>query len=627
MELTINTVLHNKYRIISILGSGGFGITYLAEHELLGQKVAIKEFFMDGCVRADAGDISYQSTKTDLFVDFKARFKTEAQTLAKFKHPSIVRVTDIFEENGTSYFVMDCIEGQTLKEWVQQNGAMPLKMATNYLKQIIGALEEVHAKDMLHRDIKPDNIMISNNGTAVLIDFGAARNFISEHTQTNTGIYTPGYAPKEQYASGKLDARTDIYGLCATFYYTLTAQKPIDAISRFPDDSLASLSQIDSYIPEWLSQLIMKGLSPDMKNRFSSVAEMHAAIGSEKTTTVNADKTSIAHKETPKDEGKTTVNQSDKTQFVTEEKTQFNIIDKTTIHQSDKIELVKPFGYSGGMLGVAVDLIKTEAFVARSEEEENIEKLKNIRLQNLNKYIKNEEKYYKESGKVGMFYSSLLWSPFVMLLLAFLYDYFFYGTKMMNFIGFFVFPIVQVVVIYPSLRIIKIRNSNTIGIWGFYNALILGGYFIWTNYNAYQSPLPYHEYGSAFCLGVLFTAITTIAFSVTIPKDFIFSEINNEYFDSKKYKVNNLVINNMELISSAIESGDFMILQDIILKPNTVQYIVSQNGYTEFELFTSVNDTPYLSITTKFLNKEKEIKFIKIDQNTADIITANLEIT
>ena len=206
---------------------------------------------------------------------------------------------------------------------MQQNGAMPVKTAVNYLKQIIGALEEVHAKDMLHRDIKPDNIMISNNGTAVLIDFGAARNFISEHTQTNTGIYTPGYAPKEQYASGKLDARTDIYGLCATFYYTLTAQKPIDAISRFPDDSLASLSQIDSDIPEWLSELIMKGLSPDMKNRFSSVSEMETAMGTESSNPVKSDKTSIAQKVVSIDEGKTTVNQSNNTKFVKDENTQY----------------------------------------------------------------------------------------------------------------------------------------------------------------------------------------------------------------------------------------------------------------------------------------------------------------
>ena len=261
MELLPNTLLQAKYRILSILGSGGFGITYLAEHELLGQKVAIKEFYIDGCVRNDTGGITYQSTRKEKFTDFKQRFTQEARTLARFKNTSIVKVTDIFEENGTSYFVMDFIEGNTLKQQVEDSGAISTEFAVNYALQLCEALEEVHAKDMLHRDIKPDNIMITKSGKAVLIDFGAARDFVSEVTKSNTGIHTPGYAPIEQYGQGELNASTDIYGLCATLYFAVTGKKPLEAIKRIPDDILKGANDENSDVPEWFACVLKKGMA------------------------------------------------------------------------------------------------------------------------------------------------------------------------------------------------------------------------------------------------------------------------------------------------------------------------------------------------------------------------------
>jgi len=341
-ELKSSTVLQSKYRILSTLGSGGFGITYLAEHELLGKKVAIKEFYMDGCVRADSGTLTYQSNSKNLFVDFKQRFKTEAQTLARFKDHSIVVVTDIFEENGTSYFVMDYLQGQTLKQYVNVHGNMPVELAVLYIHQLCNALEQVHAQNILHRDIKPDNIILTKDGkTAVLIDFGAARDFISTATKSNTGIHTPGYAPIEQYGSGELDARTDIYGLCATFYLALTGVKPVEAVRRFPKDTLKPAIELNNNIPAWLSEVISKGLAPSMDDRFASAHDMIAALGLKQTNEPSAkaahqEKTAVANS-VPFAEGKTIINTPEKTQFIKEEKTQFVKEEKTEFVPEKKI--------------------------------------------------------------------------------------------------------------------------------------------------------------------------------------------------------------------------------------------------------------------------------------------------
>lgn len=234
MSLPINTLLQSgKYKIVRFIASGGFGITYEAEHTLLEKHVAIKEFFVkDYCNRDDTtGTVSVGTTGRVGLVDkLRAKFLEEARNLCKLDHPGIVKVTDVFEENGTAYFVMDFIDGPSLGDIVKRQGPMPEQMAVKYILDVCSALEYVHSHHRLHLDIKPGNILVSNKGNAVLIDFGASKQYSEVDGQNNSTLLgkTPGYAPLEQLGNdvSSFMPATDIYALGATLYKLLTGVTP-----------------------------------------------------------------------------------------------------------------------------------------------------------------------------------------------------------------------------------------------------------------------------------------------------------------------------------------------------------------------------------------------------------------
>ena len=235
MQLTQGTDLQGgKYRILDILGQGGFGITYLAEQTALGRKVAVKEFFMKEHCNRDTGTsrVSVPSVGSRELVDrFKQKFLKEARMIASFDNSHIIRIHDVFEENGTAYYVMEYLEGKSLAAVVKEQGVMPEATAVSYIRQVADALAEVHANKLLHLDIKPANIMLGKKGQAVLIDFGISKHYDEGGSQTSSATVgiSEGYAPLEQYEAGALKEftpATDIYALGATLFCLLAGARP-----------------------------------------------------------------------------------------------------------------------------------------------------------------------------------------------------------------------------------------------------------------------------------------------------------------------------------------------------------------------------------------------------------------
>lgn len=233
-----------KYRIERVLGQGGFGITYLATHVALGRKVAIKEFFMKELCNRDGATqrVSVPSTGSrDTVGRFRAKFVKEAQTIAALDNPHIIRIHDIFEENGTAYYVMDYLGGGSLADIVRRDGPMDEATAISYIRQIADALGYIHARRINHLDIKPSNILVGNNGQAIVIDFGLSKRYDATGSQTSStpvGI-SHGYAPLEQYQPGGVSTfspSTDIYSLGATLYKLLSATTPPNATSLLDTD-------------------------------------------------------------------------------------------------------------------------------------------------------------------------------------------------------------------------------------------------------------------------------------------------------------------------------------------------------------------------------------------------------
>lgn len=250
-----------KYTLEKELGRGGFGITFRANHRYLGQPVVIKT--LNESLRRDPK-----------FAEFDRKFQDEARRLASCIHPNIVRVSDFFVEDGQPYMVMDYIAGQNLGEVVGGNNPLPENLAILYITQIGAALKAVHQKGLLHRDVKPQNILL-RQGTqeVVLIDFGIAREFTAGATQNHTNMVSDGYAPPEQYfAQGKYTPATDVYGLAATLYTLLTAQVPVAAILR-TSQPMPSPRDLRPELSTTVSQAVMRGMTVEAQNRPGSVDE------------------------------------------------------------------------------------------------------------------------------------------------------------------------------------------------------------------------------------------------------------------------------------------------------------------------------------------------------------------
>ena len=231
--LTHGAVL-GDYIVDKVLGAGGFGITYLAFHQATGEPFAIKEYFpRSAAVRDEGGSVWINEYKNEsIFNRGLERFWEEAETLARFHHPNIVKVLQRIQANGTAYLILEYIEGLSLEQWAIEATARPSQSdLDSFLTVLLDALEAVHRAQLLHRDIAPRNILL-RDGMPVLIDFGSAR--VLDPSRDMTTILTPGYAPYEQYPppGQRQGAWTDIYGLAATVYRVLMRKAPADAVTR-----------------------------------------------------------------------------------------------------------------------------------------------------------------------------------------------------------------------------------------------------------------------------------------------------------------------------------------------------------------------------------------------------------
>uniref|UniRef100_B8HW09 Serine/threonine protein kinase n=1 Tax=Cyanothece sp. (strain PCC 7425 / ATCC 29141) TaxID=395961 RepID=B8HW09_CYAP4 len=261
MALVVGEVLQQgRYRVDAVLSQGGFGTTYKATHTLLKQTVVIKTLNANLHRQPD-------------FEQLQQRFIAEARRLAKFQHPNIVRVSDFFIEAGLPFIVMDYIPGKTL---AQLAGNQPLleARAIHYIRQVGAALQVIHEHGLLHRDVKPENIILrEGTDSVVLIDFGIAREFKLGVTETNTGLLSAGYAPLEQYLPRpQWTPATDIYALSATLYALLAGKAPVASVlrDRVP---LEDLRQLQPSISPAVQQAVLQGMALEAKQRPQTVAE------------------------------------------------------------------------------------------------------------------------------------------------------------------------------------------------------------------------------------------------------------------------------------------------------------------------------------------------------------------
>jgi len=297
MNIPSGTILQNgKYRIISVLGQGGFGITYkgtlFEQYKGALQSipiqipVAIKEFFFqDYCTRKEnSHEISISTTKGKVvFERFREKLIKEAHILAKLDHPNIVKVLEVFEENNTVYMVMEYIEGESLRDILEAKHILPVDKALKYTRQTGEALIHIHGKRILHLDVKPSNILISDaEKKAKLIDFGISKRYDENLHETSITIAgkSKGYAPIEQYSekgAALFAPSLDVYSLGATLYHSLTGCVPPDPYTII-DEGLTPPSQLNKEIPDHLDQAIQKAMAVKKTDRYQSVNEFLVAM-------------------------------------------------------------------------------------------------------------------------------------------------------------------------------------------------------------------------------------------------------------------------------------------------------------------------------------------------------------
>ena len=304
-HLQPNTTLQGgKYRIDNVLGQGGFGNTYVGYNTEFDERIAIKEFFLKGVTERDetTSGVSVVSSDEDTrrtFQEQKEKFKKEARRLRRLSNEHIVRVHDLFEENGTAYYVMDYINGENLSERLKRTN-MPLteQEVWDILPQVLDALDAAHANGLLHLDIKPGNIMIDKNGNVKIIDFGASKQLDDTgRALTGTAVArTPGYAPREQMEQSynKIGPWTDIYALGATLYALVTNRRPPMPSDIDDDDSedKHEALPLPNGISIRLRNLIIKMMDTNRNRRPQSVEEVRLLMENQKFSVDNDSKIS-----------------------------------------------------------------------------------------------------------------------------------------------------------------------------------------------------------------------------------------------------------------------------------------------------------------------------------------------
>lgn len=272
MPLMTGDIIHDRYRIEDMLGQGGMSILYKAWDQRLKVHCALKEM------------VPYPHVEQQALAQLREQFMQEAQVLAELRHPTMPRVTDHFELENNVYLVMDLVVGQRLDEIIEEEGSIPQDILLGWARELIEALSYCHEQGVIHRDVKPQNVIITPAGQAMLVDFGLVKVVDINDRRTRTvmrGLGTPEYAPPEQYDAepGSTDARSDIYALGATLYHALSGTPPPTATQRIVDPGL--LKPISSYhngVNQNVNDAIAKSLSLQPNQRFQTMDEMTAAL-------------------------------------------------------------------------------------------------------------------------------------------------------------------------------------------------------------------------------------------------------------------------------------------------------------------------------------------------------------
>lgn len=274
------TLLHDKYLLGRVLGKGGFGITYLAQNIESGTLCCIKEYLPSDYAQRKEDKYTLEPMESEyceVYEHGKERFIDEARTLVKLNNnPIVVDILDFFEENNTAYFVMEYLNGVSMKSLTKSyDGKLPKEIANRILEVIGTALMDVHDKGMLHRDISPENIFITNNKEIKLIDFGAARDYIKSMNSGMSVVLKTGYAPPEQYSTkGKQGPWTDIYALAATYYTSVSGEKLLDSMYVLKGMKQKELAELNCGIDQKTSDVIAKAMATNFRERYQNIADL-----------------------------------------------------------------------------------------------------------------------------------------------------------------------------------------------------------------------------------------------------------------------------------------------------------------------------------------------------------------
>jgi serine/threonine protein kinase len=270
-----------RYRLLDIIGRGGFSMTYEGFDTVNNQPVAIKELFPLGSMRSTRQGLVLPASIAAGAPQAQASFLREAQVLQTIRHRNVVEVRDSFQENGTAYVVMELLRGEDYSALIARNGAFPLEEVEQFAREVGSGLHEAHLLGLVHRDVKPGNVMLTTSGRRVLIDFGAARTIGSQSQSLSRFVVTDGYSPPEQYGTSPVTPLADVYSLAATLYELATGHPPAPSSQLLVTGQTPTNPQkLRPDMPAAFASALLSGLSLAQKDRPPNIlAFTHAITG------------------------------------------------------------------------------------------------------------------------------------------------------------------------------------------------------------------------------------------------------------------------------------------------------------------------------------------------------------